>query len=62
MIAREIGDRRGDANASFNLALAFETLGDPATARGHMQQALALFESMESLHAEKARAWLTRHP
>jgi tetratricopeptide (TPR) repeat protein len=61
-IDREIGDRRGEAFDSFSLGEALDDLGDPATARGHMQHALALFESMESPDAEKARAWLDRHP
>jgi tetratricopeptide (TPR) repeat protein len=58
----ETGDQFGEAAVSFNLGLALETLGDPETARGHMQHALALYELMESPHAETARAWLARHP
>jgi tetratricopeptide (TPR) repeat protein len=57
-IARDIGDRRGEASTSFNLGEALIKLGETTRARSCFEDALALFQAMESLHAAKAQARL----
>lgn len=58
VIAREIGDRRGESNALWSSALAYESLGQRAEALPWAQDALRLYEAIESPHAAKVRAWL----
>ena len=47
-IAREIGDRRGEGIACFNLALALESLQQREEAIASAEQALAIFEAIEA--------------
>ncbi|MEW6208875.1 MAG: tetratricopeptide repeat protein [Acidobacteriota bacterium] len=54
-IAREIGDRRGEGNALWNMSLSFDKLGERARAIEYAEAALRIFEEIESPHAEKVR-------
>ena len=54
-IAREIGDRHGEANDHFNLGLTLISEGDLAGAREHFTAALAPYEAMGLPDAEDAR-------
>ena len=54
-IAREIGDRRGEGNASFNMALALDKLDEHAQAIAHAEAALKIFEAIEDPNAEMVR-------
>ena len=59
-IAREIGDRRDEANALFNSALALDQLGERAQAAKSMETALRTYEQIAANHlAERARAQIT---
>ncbi len=58
IIARDIGDRRGEGNALFNTGLVLDKLGDRAKAIAHVEAALEIFEQIESPYAEEARARL----
>ena len=55
VIAREIGDRRGEGNHLGNLGNAYLRLGEVRKAIEHYEQALKLFEDIESPHAEAVR-------
>lgn len=57
-IAREIGDRKGEGNALGNLGIAYKDLGESRKAIDYAKSALAIFEQIESPHAEKVRKWL----
>ena len=50
-----MGDRRGDASASFNLAGALDSLGQRDDAIRHAARARVIFEAIESPHAEMVR-------
>ncbi len=55
VIAREIGDRRSEGNALFNMGLALYDLKEKDRAIHLVKQALEIYEAIESPHAEKAR-------
>ncbi len=55
-IAREIGDRRGEANALWNMSLALDNLGDRTQAIEHAEAALKIYEQIEDPNAGKVRA------
>ena len=65
-IAREIGDRRGEGQARWNMALAWESLGDRAQAIACAEAALLLFEQIEDPNAAMVRQqlaeWKTTQP
>lgn len=54
-ISREIGDRRGEGADLGNLGLAYSDLGEVEQARTCWQQSLAIFEQIQSPHAETVR-------
>ncbi len=56
VIAREIGDRHGEGASMWNSAGAYELLRNRAEAITRASSALAIFEAIESPHAEKVRA------
>jgi tetratricopeptide (TPR) repeat protein len=60
MIAQDIGDRRGEGNALSNLGSAYAALGETRRAIAVFGEALAIFEAIESPHAEQVRAALAR--
>ncbi|MGF1461020.1 MAG: tetratricopeptide repeat protein [Leptolyngbyaceae cyanobacterium] len=45
-IAREIGDRRGEANALFNKAIALNQLGKKKDVQSHYEAAKAIFSDL----------------
>ncbi|HMD82664.1 MAG TPA: hypothetical protein VKE92_15215 [Anaerolineales bacterium] len=53
--AREIGDRRGEGNALFNMGLALEGLEEKDRALESVRQALQIYDAIESPVAERAR-------
>jgi Tfp pilus assembly protein PilF len=55
VIDREIGDRRGEGNALFNMGLAFYRLEERDQAIDLVKQALEIYETIESPNAEQAR-------
>jgi hypothetical protein len=55
IITREIGDRRGEANALFNISRALDQLGDRTGAVANAQSALKIFAEIEDPSAEKVR-------
>jgi len=57
-IAREIGDRRGEANALYNWGNELVKLGEGDRAIEMIEAALAIYEQIESPWAEKARKGL----
>jgi tetratricopeptide (TPR) repeat protein len=59
-IAREIGDRQGEANANWNMALALRKLGRHQEAIPFAEQSLAFFESIGHPQAEEFRPTLAR--
>jgi len=60
VIARETGDHRGEGKALWNMALAVDQLEDRAQAIIHAEAALAIYEQIESPHAEKVRNKLAK--
>ena len=54
-ISREIGDRRGEGNHLFNMSLSLQALGQQEKAIPLAKSALAIFEQIESPHAETVR-------
>jgi len=54
-IAREIGDMRGEANALFNSSLTLHQLGEHSEAIEKAEDALQIFEQMESPNAERVK-------
>jgi tetratricopeptide (TPR) repeat protein len=58
VIVREIGDRRGEGNALANLGWARKRLGDLTEARRLWQEALAIYQAIESPEAKKVQEWL----
>jgi hypothetical protein len=59
-IARETGDRMGEGNTLWNMALALGLPIDRAQAMVHAEAALVIFEQIESPHAEKVRNSLAK--
>jgi len=57
-IAVEIGDRERQARAHAGLGHAHRTLGDPARAREHFQQAVTLYAELGMPEADEVRAQL----
>jgi tetratricopeptide (TPR) repeat protein len=57
-IYREIGDRLAEGSVLSNLGDAYSALGEKKKARELFQDALVIFEAMESPNAEKVRGWL----
>ena len=55
---REIGDRRGEGNALWNMSLALDQLGERTQAIQHAEQALTILEQIEDPNAAKVRAQL----
>ena len=56
-IAREIGDRRGEGNALWNMSLVLDQLGERAQAIPHAEQALRFYRADRRSHRhESARA------
>ena len=55
VIACEIGDRRGEGAALGNLGMAYAALGDRERAITYTQDALEIFEQIESPYADMAR-------
>ena len=58
VIAREIGNRGGEANALWNAALAHESSSNHAEAIARATAALAIFEAIEDPNAAMVRAKL----
>ena len=58
VIAREIGDRRGEARSLFNGALAFDQLGERAKAIEWLKGALAIEAAIEDPMVDRTRALL----
>jgi tetratricopeptide (TPR) repeat protein len=58
LIAREIGDRRGEDNALWNMSLTLFELSDRAQAIQHAEQSLVIYEQIEDPFAPKVRAKL----
>ena len=54
-IAREVGDRRGEAIDLFNLGDEYVKLDKVAEGLECLRQALAIFEEIKSPYAERAR-------
>ena len=54
-IAREIGDRRVEGNALFNMSLALDELGDLAQAILNAEAPLKIYEQIESPYATSAQ-------
>jgi hypothetical protein len=57
VIAREIGDRRGEGNALANMGLALRAT-DAEAARAKLRQALAIFTAIEDPNAARVAACL----
>jgi hypothetical protein len=57
-IDREIGDRRGEGTALWNMSLALDELGERFQAIQHAEQALAIREQIEDPRAAKVREQL----
>lgn len=58
LITREVGDRRGEGTAFWNMSLASERLGTRAQAISYAEAALEIFEQIEKRKAEKVRKQL----
>ena len=56
MIARDVGDRRGEGASLYNLGLAYKNLGESHRAIAVLGEALVIFEAIESPHAAQVRA------
>lgn len=57
-IDREIGDRRGEGIALWNMSLALDELGERAQAIQYAEQALTIYEQIEDPRAANVRAYL----
>jgi hypothetical protein len=60
VIARNMGDRRGEGIALFNMSLAFNDLRARARMLASAEAALPVFQSLEDPHADKVRTRLLR--
>ncbi len=58
VIVREIGDRRGEGNALFNMSLALDKLDERVQALVRAKAALEIFEQIEPPHVETVRKQL----
>jgi hypothetical protein len=58
VIAREIGDRKGESNALWNSACALDGLGNRSEAITRAESALQIYEAIEDPNAAKVRAKL----
>jgi hypothetical protein len=54
----QIGDRRVEGNALWNMSLALDQLGEGAQAILHAEQALTIYEQIEDPNAAKVRTKL----
>ena len=54
-IAREIGDRRGEATALWNMSLSLDQLGNKAQAIEYARDALKILEEIEDPRAENVK-------
>ncbi|HWX42052.1 MAG TPA: tetratricopeptide repeat protein, partial [Blastocatellia bacterium] len=54
-IVREIGDRRGESNALWNLSLALDEIGNRAEAVKNAEASLEIREQVDDPLAEKVR-------
>ena len=57
MIAREIGDRRGEGAALGNLGNAYQNLGEPRRAIAYYEQARALAQAIGDRQNEAIHSW-----
>ena len=57
-IARELGDRRGEANRLANLGRAQNQLGELETTRESWQAALSIYQELEDRNATQVLLWL----
>jgi len=57
-IVRDIGDRRGEGNALWNMSLALDQPGERAKAIQHAEQALTIYEQIEDPYTTQVRAQL----
>lgn len=57
-ITQVIGDRRGEGNALWNMSLALDSLGKRAEAVKLAEEALAIYEQIESPYAERVQRQL----
>ena len=55
VIHREIGGRRGEGNALWNMSLALDTLGERQQAIAHAEAALTILEQIEAPNAGTVR-------
>lgn len=58
VIAREIGDRRGEGNSQWNMALVLDELDERRRAVECAEAALKIYEEIESPYAAMVRARL----
>ena len=58
MIAREIGDRRGEGNALINSADEHEKVGEHDKAIANAKAGLVILRAIESPHVAMVEAWL----
>lgn len=63
-LARDVGDREGEAKTLFNAGLALRDVGDPAKAISHAESALKILRQIGSPETaaveEHLSHWLTR--
>jgi hypothetical protein len=55
VIARKIGDRSGEGSALWNTALALDALAERAQAIASAEDALVIFEGLDSPESESVR-------
>jgi hypothetical protein len=58
LITQEIGDRRGEGIALYNMAISFAQLGESTRAIGFGEQSLSIHQEIGDPWAEKVRAAL----
>ena len=59
-IARQLGDRRAEAGAAFNMAVVLDSLGLRDDAIRHAAHALVIYDAIEDPGAEKVRRALAK--
>lgn len=59
-ITREIGDRRGEGNALWNMSVALDKLGEHKKAVERAEAALVIHEQIENPNAERIRLQVGR--
>ena len=57
-VARELGDRRGEGNALWNMSLALDKLGQRAGAIARAEAALKILQKIEDPHVAKVQEQL----